>query len=643
MTIIDALVVKLGLDSSDLTKGTSAATKNLKDLEGASKSTEGGVKKLGDQSKQSASGVDTLTKSVGALLAIFGGAYALRAFVEDTIASSAALDRLSKNLNVSAGEITAWGNAAEELGGSAKGVQSSMQLLSKAQTDIQLTGASGLIPYFNMLGVSLADANGHALKATDILEQLAGAAEGKDRRTMNNVFARIGFDEGTINLLLRGRSELELTLKRQKEYGEQAAKFAPEAAKLQRSLVDIKQSFTLLGLSLLQQAAPAIEKVLGVLSSLGNWVQNNMEFIKDLGKVLGVIGTGLGVIALATSPISAMVLGIGALAGAIALLWQDYQTWQRGGQTLIDWSKWQPGILAAETAIKNLAKIVKESFGAIYDSVDGVQKLMHGDWKGALASGRKSDNKVRQIIATGVAAAHQEVGVLYDPKSKLRGATAPQAATAGGDASVLFKSQGGVTAEKAAQLAQRVGKATGISPDVLLAQWKHETGNFSNRGARSLNNLSGVNVPGGHGQDYRTFKSLDDYGDYYIGMLERKYKGALGAQDVPTFAKGLKAGGYFTDSLANYEHGMSAFYKPGAAMGGKPGATNALNNGFTNQLAQAGRPMSSSSTTNNNDRGVTIHGDVNIQTRATDGPGVAKAFRDGMNGLLVGQSAGGLS
>ncbi len=88
---------------------------------------------------------------------------------------------------------------------------------------------------------------------------------------------------------------------------------------------------------------------------------------------------------------------------------------------------------------------------------------------------------------------------------------------------------------------------------MIYAQFRHETGNFSNRGARELNNLSGVNVPGGHGQDYRAFKRLDDYRDYYISLLKRKYKGALGAQD------------------------MSAFYKPGSALGGIPGATSDLN------------------------------------------------------------------
>ena len=160
--IIDTLIVALKLDASSLDKGASGAGAKLKGLESQGAKTSGEVKKLGDTSKSSASAVGELGSAVGKFLALLGGTYAIKAFVSDLIDSSAALDRLSKNLNVSAGEITAWGNAAEELGGKASGVQASMSMLSKAQTQIAITGESSLVPYFNFLGVSLASADGKA-------------------------------------------------------------------------------------------------------------------------------------------------------------------------------------------------------------------------------------------------------------------------------------------------------------------------------------------------------------------------------------------------------------------------------------------------------------------------------------------------
>ncbi|MFX4955845.1 hypothetical protein ABTC33_18265, partial [Acinetobacter baumannii] len=48
-----------------------------------------------------------------------------------------------------------------------------------------------------------------------------------------------------------------------------------------------------------------------------------------------------------------------ALAAAIAALWDDYQTWKNGGESLIDWSKWENGIEAAISRIKQLAELIK--------------------------------------------------------------------------------------------------------------------------------------------------------------------------------------------------------------------------------------------------------------------------------------------
>jgi hypothetical protein len=69
--------------------------------------------------------------------------------------------------------------------------------------------------------------------------------------------------------------------------------------------------------------------------------------------------------------------------------------------------------------------------------------------------------------------------------------------------------------EAARAEAIRVAKKTGGNADLIFAQWQHETNGFTNRGATELNNFAGVNVPGGKGQDYRQFDSLDKFGDYF--------------------------------------------------------------------------------------------------------------------------------
>jgi hypothetical protein len=117
------------------------------------------------------------------------------------------------------------------------------------------------------------------------------------------------------------------------------------------------------------------------------------------------------------------------------------------------------------------------------------------------------------------------------------------------------------TAQQAAALAQRVSAKTGIAPDLLWSQWAHETGGFKHLGG--TNNLAGVNIPGGHGKDYRNFSSLDEFGDYYANMMRPggRYSGIEQATSPEDFAGRLKQGGYYADTQSNYTAGVERWDK----------------------------------------------------------------------------------
>ncbi len=411
---LQELVVKLALDSSGLDKAAGPAGAKLKSLETQGAKTEQSVEKIGKTSSRAASGVGDLAKALGSFLAVLGGTVAIKAFVSDLIDSSAALDRLSKNLGLSAGDITAWSNAAETLGGSAKGIQASMSMLSKAQTQIAITGESSLVPYFNFLGVSLADTNGKARKVTDVFADLASKLEGRDRATSHNILAEMGFSEDTINLILLGRKELDITLRHQTEYAEKMKQFSGEGTKLQHALVDIKQSFTLLGLNLLQSAAPALEKILGALQHVGSWLAEHKGFIIDFFKVfaagIAIVGAALGAAELEDAPILAAIFAVAGLAFAIGLLWDDYQHWKNGSKSLIPWGNWKSEIDAAAAGMEFLRKIAVTAFDAIATAAKVAQQAMHGDWAGAkqtLSSGTVKMNRVMGVNA-GPDAAHDQ-------------------------------------------------------------------------------------------------------------------------------------------------------------------------------------------------------------------------------------------
>lgn len=348
--------MSLGIDSRDLTAKTPAATKQLKDIDQAASGAEKSVKKTGVAAKEASSGFAELARSAGAFLAVIGGATAIQAFISDFIEANAQLKRLSDNLGIAVQDISAWSNATEELGGSASGLQGTLDMLSKSQTQLKLTGESSLIPYFSALGISIATVGDQAKPVTDILLELSDRFSHMDRTTANNMGRMMGIDQGTMNLLLQGRKELELTLRRQRESNAVTKAQAEAAQKLQTQVVLLKQGFAAFGRGLLESALPTLEKMLGWLNELSDWIRANSEFVADFLKIMAV---GLGAVALAAVPLDVVILAVLGLAAAITLLWNDYQVWKRGGNSLIDWG---PGIQAAIEGIARLRKAGQDFF-----------------------------------------------------------------------------------------------------------------------------------------------------------------------------------------------------------------------------------------------------------------------------------------
>lgn len=367
-TIIDSLIVKLGLDNSEFvakSKKTGETTDKLdKDLKQSAKS--------GSESFQ------TLSKSAVQFLAIIGGTVAVKRFIEQTVDTNSHLFRLSQNLKESVDTVSAWSNATELAGGSASGLQGTMDMLSRAQTELQLTGQSALIPYFSSLGLSLADVNGKAKPVSTVLLELADRFSGMDRTTANNMGRMFGIDQGTMNLLLQGRGAVEEVIRKQKEFTVTTKQQAEEAQKLYQAFTLLRQNTKSFGQSLLSDAMPHIEKVIALLQDFGSWIKENQDFVVNFLTILGVSLAGL---AAATIPINTVILAVTGLAGAIALLYQDFQTWKKGGTTFIDWQKWEPGFKMAGAGINWLKGLLNDFIYRAVAGADFLSALFSRDWK----------------------------------------------------------------------------------------------------------------------------------------------------------------------------------------------------------------------------------------------------------------------
>lgn len=610
-TIIDSLLVKLGLDSSEFTTGKAKVDKGLKDTGSEAEKAGGKLKKSG---KDGAEGFETVAKSAAKFLAIVGGTVAIKRFVENQIEANSALDRFSKNLGEAAVNISAWSNAAELAGGSADGLQGTMDMLSKSQTELQLTGQSGLIPYFSALGVSLADAAGKARPVSDIMLDLSDRFSRMDRTTANNMGRMMGIDQGTMNLLLKGRSEVELLIKRQRENNAVNKQQAEEATRLKTAIVEVRQNFEAFGRKILSDVTPALEKALEVFQDIVTWMRDNSEFVETF---LTIIAVGLGAIAAASVPINLTVVAITALAAAIAALYQDYMTWKRGGESLIDWAKWEPGIKAAGDGVRWLKDMIEDMVYRAIAAVDLLSAVWDRDWKRAKFAVGEFMGGTRKT---------------YGERPPEVAAPTQQTGNKEQDALSYFQSQGW-TREQSAGIVANIKQESAFNPSAVgdsgkaygIAQWHPDRqAEFEKKFGKSIKGS--------------TFEDQLAFIQYELTQGKEKRAGEI-LRQTQTAPQAAAAGSKYYLRPADVEgEQVKRGQMAQSILGGVPGASQAAAGAGAGQVAQ-------SNTTNNvaGNRSVETHiGEVKVYSAATDANGVAKDMGKSLDYLFASQANYGL-
>jgi hypothetical protein len=266
-TIVDSLIVELGLDPSKFTKGQKEAAASFTKTKEEFRKTG---KEIEDAGKKSAESIGVVAKEALALFGIFTTARGVKDFVADLVATDSALGRFAANLGVSAQTAGAWGLAAERMGGSAEATGASIQGLFDKLMAMKNLGKNMPMEYW-MLG----SRGGVELdRSKDVYQQMFQLAT-----AIQNIAARegrpaaswwgrtIGLDEGTINTIIEKGPQL-------REYIESLNKLAPTAENVAASqkLLDIwirlKQEATEFGRELTMRYAPALEAASNALSKL---------------------------------------------------------------------------------------------------------------------------------------------------------------------------------------------------------------------------------------------------------------------------------------------------------------------------------------------------------------------------------------
>ncbi len=210
-TIIDALVVTLGLDPKAFKQGAKETGEALdKTRKTADKAGQG----IEASAKKGADAVTALRNQVLRTAAVFVGLGAIKNFFESTTKADAATGRAAQTMDVSAKGLSQWEQVAERAGLSGSAVASGMNGLADSLQRFALTGEGGdTFRFFRSLNVLLSDLKtGKMRDVRDIMLDVAERFQGMDPARAHQYGVGMGFNEDQIALLLKGRVALQKQL-----------------------------------------------------------------------------------------------------------------------------------------------------------------------------------------------------------------------------------------------------------------------------------------------------------------------------------------------------------------------------------------------------------------------------------------------
>ncbi len=370
-TIIDSLIVELGLSTKDVDAKAPGVRSKLADLEKAAGKTESGVKGIGKASKDTAGELTNLTAKMGSFLALIGGTVAVRSFLKDTIETNTQLYFLSRNLEMSTQKLFAWGAAAQEIGGSNGSVQNFMRTIASMPGELLLGRMPQLLPLFARLGINFRE------PFDQIMVDLSKRFAGMDRKVAFSFGIASGIPEDVMNLLLQGPGAVQSSTSRTARFAPSGAETA-SAAQLKRQFTDLELLIVKIGYDILYKVTPGLETFLDYLQKIGDWAKSHETIVAIIAGVatglaaIAGLAAGLAAVSLAwgalmgAMPVLAVVGVVTALAGALVLLWQDYKVWSEGGKSFFDWTAFSRVIKSAADEVKNLAQKFEDAYAAWY-------------------------------------------------------------------------------------------------------------------------------------------------------------------------------------------------------------------------------------------------------------------------------------
>lgn len=290
-TVIDALLITLGLDTSDFRKGQKDVSDDLKKQREDAKKT---AKEMAEQGKKAAAFFGSIKTELLALTGVTVTAGGLMSFVKSTTSGLMDLSIQSKALGLSARELDGWSKSAEAAGSSAEKISASLQgfqgAIQGARVGDYSSSIFGGLAQLNALtgqnfDVWGQDASSLAKTSLDALRKIS------DPNLRRQVGLSLGFDDATLQRNQEGKFLPDVDrLTKSSGITDASTKGAKEFtaawAELNQSLETTKNQFyTFL--------IPYVRDFNVVLRDLSNWMKSHPEEMKQkVDAFFGAIESG---------------------------------------------------------------------------------------------------------------------------------------------------------------------------------------------------------------------------------------------------------------------------------------------------------------------------------------------------------------
>lgn len=293
-TVIESLIVTLGLDATNFRRGTADATRARNTLGDTNRrqdaETSAREKKLAAEqarrgkeaearAKAMADGFRKVRNEALSLFALFTAGVGIKNFIANTVESAVQLGYLSQNLKVSIESLQAYGRAAERAGGTTEGAFA--QLRESADSLAALR--SGLGPnegmqwFFRQGGSSddLKDGNTYLMARAKIVHDMFSV----DPQRAMLISKQMGISEDQFNLIKQGPDAIKALTDAQMKNSAISAKDAAGALELKNKWLDFSQAMTATGTKILVALIPAFSQLMNWLQTVAGWVTDNKDLI----------------------------------------------------------------------------------------------------------------------------------------------------------------------------------------------------------------------------------------------------------------------------------------------------------------------------------------------------------------------------